>query len=89
MTLREVSNQIYSLMVGGKANGERFTKETFYRACRAWLKGSEKSYIMEVTLPDGDWLCKVYEWKDGDFDYFLPDTREQEERLYKELGIVR
>ena len=85
MTLHEVANQIHDL-TAGTINGEHFTKTEFNTTLRRWM-GLGEQMIFELTLPDGRWLCKVYEIRDG-YDYFLPDTREQERELYKELGVA-
>ena len=39
---------------------------------------------MEVNLPDGPWLVRIFRVGD-EFDYLIPDTREQESVLRYEL----
>lgn len=88
MTLTEVTNQIYDLTIAGYINGEKFTKKLFNRNMHHFFNdcGFTK-WIIEVSLPDGRWLCKISKLANGEYDYFLPETRKQEERLYAELGI--
>ena len=45
-----------------------------------------RSLIGEVTLADGNWLFALGRYAD-EYDYWIPDTREQEQRLYDALGI--
>jgi hypothetical protein len=86
MTLTEVTNQIYDLTIAGYINGEKFTKKEFKDAMHHWFL-TKSQFIIEVSLPDGRWLCKIAYIGNGEWDYFLPETRKQEERLYAELGI--
>lgn len=88
MTLTQTINEIYDLTIAGYINGEKFTKTEFKRNMKHFFNdlGFQK-YIIEVSLPDGRWLCKITKFSNGEFDYFLPETREQEKHLYAELGI--
>lgn len=86
MTLTEVTNQIYDLTIAGYINGEKFTRKQFKEAVKHWFLTGKK-FIIEVSLPDGRWLCKIIKLSNDEWDYFLPETRKQEERLYSELGI--
>ena len=86
MTFTDTINQIYDLTIAGFINGEKFTKTEFKEALKHWLL-AKNSYIIEISLPDGRWLCKISKFANGEYDYFLPETREQEKRLYAELGI--
>jgi len=88
MTLNETINQIYDLTVDGIINGEKFTRKQFSEILKHFFKElSFDQLIFEITLPDGNWLVKLYKWDNKEYDYFLPDTREQEKKLYRELGI--
>lgn len=87
MTITTIANQIHDMAIAGYINGEKFTKKELSSCLRTWLKTKDQ-HIIEVSLPDGRWLCKVYRYAKNEYDYFLPDTREQERRLYAELGIT-
>ena len=89
MTLKEVSNQVYGLALGGYINGEKFTAERLYKQMRAMLRTGD-NYIFEICLPDGRWMAEAYRVRVGDqtfYDYFIPDTRDQETGLYQKLGL--
>ena len=90
MTLNETINQIYDLTTDGIINGEKFTKKRFSEILKHFFNDlSFDKLIFEITLPDGNWLVKLYKWDNKEYDYFLPDTREQEKKLYRELGIEK
>lgn len=85
MTLHDVSTQIYSL-TGGHVNGEHYSLAQLEKCISIWCRNANGHYIGIVSLADGDWL---YELTCGDYgyDYSIPDTREQENRLYDALGL--
>lgn len=88
MTLTELTNQIFSLTIANYINGEKFTKAEFKRNIHHFFEEINfERYIIEVCLPDGRWLCKITMYAKGEYDYYLPDTREQEDRLWAELGV--
>ncbi len=90
MTLNETINQIYDLTTDGIINGKKFTRKRFSEILKHFFKDlSFDKLIFEITLPDGNWLVKLYKWDNKEYDYFLPDTREQEKKLYRELGIEK
>ena len=89
MTLKQVSDSLYGLSVFGYFNGEKFTRAQLRnylkRAFRPETQTS--SWVMEIALPDGRWFCQVSRYSpasDG-FDYFIPETRAQEQRLLDRL----
>ena len=85
MTLHETAYWLLRL-TGGKLNGEVYDcAELADVLLGAFRTG--KSYIMQGTLPDGDWLIEVFQYRDtaDGYDYYLPDTREQEARLRSKL----
>lgn len=95
MTIHEVASQIYHLTLGGFVNGEKFTKRELERVLRIWLKDAQNNTIpntvvVELCLPDGRWLSTVTKFADrpDGFDYWIPDTRDQEFRLMEQLGIA-
>ena len=93
MTLREVSDQLYSLSVGGYFNREKFTRQRLYTCLKAWLSpqalAPEKTgrWVMEIALRDGWWWMQVTKYADrpDGFDYYIPDTREESDRLLESL----
>jgi len=86
MTLREISNQLYSLSVDGFFNHEKFAKSQLYDHLSTMFcdkPDTGSAIIMEIALPDGWWIFSVSRYSraaDG-FSYFIPDTREQESRI--------
>jgi hypothetical protein len=88
MTIHEISNQLHHLSVDGFFNGEKFTKqelEHYIHNCfsKGLLK-LENRLVMEIRLRDGEWLFTVDRFSnstDG-FDYYIPDTREQENHIW-------
>ena len=89
MTLRQVTDSLYGL--SNIFNGERFTKERLYKYVYSILcKGTPKlgnRIAFEISLPDGNWLFEVIRYNDRQdgYDYFIPETREQESRIWKTL----
>lgn len=84
MTLNEVASQLYDL-TGGRVNGEHFTRAELKNVIYSWTRpecGSK--YICIVTLPGGDWNCKLTRGAYG-YDYELPETREHDQALFNEL----
>ncbi len=88
MTIHEVSDQLHSLSVGGYFNGEKFTVDRLRNYIEAMTRTSE-SVIMEIALPDGRWFFKItrYGVERGRFqyDYYIPETRDQEIPIKDEL----
>ena len=90
MTINELTNQIFSLTSGNIINGEKFTKAEFKRNVHHFFEEINfEKYIIMIVLPDGEWLCKITMFAKGEYDYLLPDTREQEDKLWAELGVKR
>lgn len=84
MTIREVCKQLYDLSVGGYFNGEKFTLERLINQTKNMFRGTLKGgnrLVMQVALPDGWWYFYIVEYAKGQFDYYIPDTREQEKRV--------
>ena len=84
MTIREVCKQLYDLSVGGYFNGEKFTLDRLINQTKNMfctpLKGGDR-LVMQIALPDGWWNFYIVEYDKGQFDYYIPDTREQEKRV--------
>lgn len=91
MTLHDVASQLHNL-TAGRINGERWSLTQTQRYLHNWLvripaiegKAQAEQYLT-VTLPDGEWLAKAERLAGGEYDYTIPDTREQESRLWAEM----
>ena len=88
MTLHDVSTQLYNLTLGGFVNGEKFTKQQLEANLRRWMREPERlkiknRLVIEICLQDGRWLATVDRFDDtpDGYDYYIPDTREQEQKL--------
>ena len=87
MTLRETTAQIHSLsnVINGETRSrawlERYVKKMF---SAGGLKLGD-SLSMMIVLPDGEWLFTVDRCANGEWGYYIPETREQEQRLWKSL----
>lgn len=84
MTLKDITEQVYSIAVNGTVNGEKFTCKELYTAFKAWLRNPGDRYIFTLLLPDGEWFCEAARGPWG-YDYTIPDTREQETRIKNRL----
>ena len=85
MTLAEVANQIISLAVDRNINGEkRSTNWVKMYLTKMVGDRNRKEVYMTILLPDGEWLFYV-DYNKGEWGYYIPDTREQEDRLYRIL----
>lgn len=92
MTIHEISTQLFNLSVDHHFNGERFTKRQLEFYIANAMRNSDNlkirdRFVMEIHLKDGSWLFTVNKFSnesDG-FDYYIPDTREQEARLWESL----
>lgn len=85
MTITNISTQLYDLATGHYINDVKFTSAKELRTVLSmWLYKEDASFIFQIALPDGKWMAKVIR-KGSYFDYYIPDTREQEEKLWKEL----
>ena len=86
MTLQTISNQLFNLSLGGHFNGEKFSRQELTSYISAMFRTGSK-LIMEICLPDGRWFLKITKYADRSdgYDYYIPDTREQEALLKEEL----
>lgn len=89
MTLHEVTNQLYDLSVNGTFNGEHFSKDQLHKNVKhmfevGGLVGGNR-LVFTITLPDGEWFFYICEYAKGQFDYYIPDTREDEVRVKRIL----
>ena len=82
MTLNQMFDHVYKFSKGHILNGQKNTKENF----RFWFKRMFRNngmVLFSMEFPDGEWLCKAVRTQYG-YDYFVPDTREEESRFLKE-----
>ena len=86
MTVKELTNQLFDLSVAGYFNGEKFTKERLNTYITNMFKTGQR-LVMNIALPDGRWYFYINKYNDNDYDYVIPDTREQEERILRFLPI--
>lgn len=85
MTKLEVINQLVDLSVNNTFNGERFSKQRLSTYISKMCRNVGDSVVMNISLPDGDWYFKINKYSANDFDYYIPDTREQEMRIVEDL----
>lgn len=86
MTLHNAINMAYDATTNGYINGVKLTRAEFTSNMVHWFSHSD-SFIFEVSCPDGRWLSQIAKFSNGEYGYDLPETREQENRLYKKLGV--
>ena len=90
MTLREVCTQILDITVDRKINDVKRTVKSFMNYVesmfRVPLLGKNHNQLcFGVWLPDGGWYCYIVKLDNGEWDYYIPETREQEEKNVKSL----
>jgi len=85
MTKLELTTQLMNLAVAGYFNSEKFTKERLNNYISKMCRNTGDKLYMEISLPDGHWLFKITRYDAGDWDYYIPDTREQEAKLTAEF----
>lgn len=88
MTLYGVCKNIISL--SDLINGERFTVRRLNAQLSAQFRGRtkiENKLVISIMLPDGEWLMTVNRFSTADdgFDYYIPETREQEDEIFRAL----
>lgn len=84
MTKQDIINQLYDLSVAGYFNGEKFTKSCLDKYISNMLKTSDR-LIMNISLPDGRWYFQIRRFDDNEYDYYIPDNREQEQKIINKL----
>ena len=85
MTLTELSTMTYHICVGHYINDVKRTSVADTKAyLGSMLRKDTDGFIAQLSLPDGKWFCKFT--KIGSYyDLYIPDTREQENRLVSGL----
>lgn len=84
MTLHNLTTKLYSLSVAGYFNGEKFSINEFARFVHHWMDRTDKLFLT-IALPDGEWLMFISKLSDGGYDFTIPETRHQEQRLKEAL----
>lgn len=85
MTLHELSSMTYKLCVGHYINDvKRASIKDVEQLLSTWLRNENSKFIAEIPLPDGKWLCR-FSRIGSYYDLYIPDTREQEQRLFDSL----
>lgn len=87
MTKAELVSQLIDLSVAGYFNGEKFSKERLNTYLGALCRNDGDKLYMNIALPDGRWYFKITRFSKGDWSYYIPDTREQEQRIIDELML--
>ena len=90
MTLHETVKALHGLSLGGWINHEKLSLSQFESMIKTLFNGSLKlgnAAVVEIALPDGWWLCKVikYSSRPDGWSYEIPETREQEKRIWDAL----
>lgn len=85
MTLKEACNRVYNLTIAGYINGEKFTADRFYRQTASLFQDREApcQVWFAVAQPDGWWYSTINQYRKGEFDWTIPETREQEARIIR------
>ena len=81
MTIKEIAHHLHSIAVSDQQSPTKLQLTTYLSEI---FRGNDtKSFIFELALPDGWWHCKIVKYADrpDGYDYYIPETREQEKRL--------
>lgn len=89
MTKMEVLRQAYDLSVNGNFNHETGWSYAKFKAYVTEKTSIKKSLIMDIELPDGWWKMEIINLSDGLWDYYIPDTREEEKYLFRAEKLER
>lgn len=89
MTKNEVLKQVYDLAVDGNFNHEggwsfakfrSYVEELFNNVHP--VEGFMNTILMEIKLPDGWWFLSIMKLSNGMWDYYIPDTKEENGRIH-------
>lgn len=91
MTMKEVIDQLWMLSKSHVYDGEKRTKEWLKARIKQgivddfYMKPTDAycfTMFLAIELPDGVWKTRVlFNRRDNFADYYIPDTREQENRM--------
>jgi len=86
MTFRQLVSQLYGLSVGGWFNGVKFTKaelaeyiRNMFRITDGGVRLLNNRLVMRIAMPDGEWFFWIKK-RGSAWEYWIPETREQESR---------
>lgn len=88
MTIHQIAQQLFDSSVAGYFNGEKFTRRelelyiaSMFREGTSLKAGNR--LVMEIALPDGRWYFFITHYGAGadEFDYTIPDDRDQEAQI--------
>lgn len=85
MTKSELTAQLMDLSIAGYFNGEKFSLKRLNTYLGALCRNDGDKLFMRIALPDGEWLFKIVRYSTGDWDYFIPGTRDEEQKLVAEF----
>lgn len=85
MTKLELTSQLMDLSIAGYFNGEKFNKERLNNYIGKMCRNDSDKLYMRIALPDGEWLFKIVRYSTGYWDYYIPDTRDEEQKLVAEF----
>lgn len=95
MTKNEVLKQVYGLAVDGNFNHEggwsfakfrSYVEESFNNVHP--VEGFMNTILMEIKLPDGWWFLSIMKLSNSMWDYYIPDTKEENGRIKDQSEIV-
>ena len=85
MTKLELTSQLMDLSIAGYFNGEKFSLKRLNTYLGALCRNDGDKLYMRIALPDGEWLFKIIRYSTGDWDYYIPDTREPSNLLQQKV----
>ena len=83
MTKQDVVNQLYEL--SHDFNGMDDVSKSWLKEYIDTCGYDDGNVYLVIKLPDGEWFMEVSKHSFG-WDYYIPDTREEEDRLWDKLG---
>lgn len=93
MTFKEMTRQIFDLAIPSSFEENKrycFTSEKpwsysfMVNHMKKMLKGSD-SCLWPICLPDGHWVIRITHLPNGQWDYYVPDSRPKERRMIQEF----
>ena len=88
MTFNEMTKQIYDISYKHHINCETKTLAQFRRELKTYFDQTTRlptQIAFEMEIKDGYWYCVAIKSAWG-YDYYIPKSREEEEKLKKETG---
>lgn len=93
MTLKQTCNEVLKLAVDNTINGRKFTLDQLYKQTSALLSDEPAGNLLvySIMLEDGEWWFSINRYSDkaDGFDYYIPETREQEAKFLKRYGFQK